>query len=296
MVAIVRCASAGPLALPHRPEGHSETAARSQRDAVSRRQFGNSSGVMLLSLTAFMASTGGDMGDVQSFPSFVDLRAFADACVAALPAPPETPSWQDLPLPPGPVTVGVLLLPPGRHAAVAEADEFIVVHAGAVTVAAGGTARAFGDGESFVIRAGTALEWEARSRAVLISMRCRGTASGAHAVVAIDRDAALEASGAPSSELLVSPVPSCRNHTDYRSDDGEFMCGVWDSTPYTRKAMRYRHYELMHLLDGEVTFVDADGVTGTFSQGDIFVVRKDAECSWDSQAYVRKVYSIWRPA
>lgn len=251
---------------------------------------------MLLSLTAFVASAGGDMGDAQSFPSFVDLRAFADACVAALPSPPAAVARQDLPLPPGPVSVGVLLLPPGRHMAVAEADEFVAVHAGAVTVAADGTGRAFGEGESFVMRAGTALEWEARSMAVLISMRRRGAATGAHGVVAIDRDAALEASGAPSNELLVSPVPSCRNHTDYRSGDGEFMCGTWDSTPYTRKAMRYRHYELMHLLDGEVTFVDADGVTGTFSQGDIFVVRKDAECSWDSQVYVRKVYSIWRPA
>ncbi len=60
--------------------------------------------------------------------------------------------------------------------------------------------------------------------------------------------------------------------------------------------MRYRHYELMHLLAGTVTFVDDAAREGTFSTGDIFLVEQGAECSWDSRVDVKKVYAIYRPA
>jgi uncharacterized cupin superfamily protein len=59
--------------------------------------------------------------------------------------------------------------------------------------------------------------------------------------------------------------------------------------------MRYRHYELMHLLDGAVTFVDEAGRTATFTAGDIFLVEQGAECSWESKTFVKKVYAIYRP-
>ena len=48
--------------------------------------------------------------------------------------------------------------------------------------------------------------------------------------------------------------------------------------------MLYRHYELMHLLEGSVTLVDETGRTGTFVRGDIFLVEQGARCSWDSPA------------
>ncbi|MFV4725635.1 cupin domain-containing protein, partial [Mycobacterium tuberculosis] len=79
------------------------------------------------------------------------------------------------------------------------------------------------------------------------------------AAVPVDLAAELAPSGAPLAELLIGPTPSCRNHTDYRSADGTFTCGVWDSTPYHRRAMRYAHFELMVLLKGSVTFVDEEG-------------------------------------
>lgn len=236
------------------------------------------------------------MDGEQSLPSFLDLRLFADRSVSSRPAPKVVARWE-LPLPAGPVSVGALLVPEGRHAAgVADTDEFFVVHDGAVSVEVDGVEAAFGEGESFVVRAGTAFRWQAAAAAALVFMRYRGAAGAGGGIVRIDRGAELVASGAPSSELLTTPVPSCRNHTDHGSQDGEFVCGIWDSTPYARRAMRYRHYELMHLLDGEVTFVDAAGAAGTFSRGDIFLVRQGAECSWDSKVYVRKVYAIWRPA
>jgi uncharacterized cupin superfamily protein len=60
--------------------------------------------------------------------------------------------------------------------------------------------------------------------------------------------------------------------------------------------MAYRHYELMYLLDGSVTFIDEAGTEGAFAKGDIFLVEQGASCSWDSQVHVKKVYCIYRPA
>lgn len=225
--------------------------------------------------------------------SFMDVRRFAER-VRSL-ASPFGVTRQCLPLPPGPVSVGALTVAPGSHRELVDVDEFVVVQEGNVVLEANGVVMSLASGASALIRCGTALQWRAKAPASLIFMRYSTARVGDGGVVQINPDAELVPSGAPLAELLTTPAPECRNHTDYRSDDGEFMCGTWDSTPYTRKAMEYRHYELMHLLDGEVTFVDAAGQRGTFGRGDIFLVRQGAECSWDSQVYVRKVYAIWRP-
>ena len=119
-----------------------------------------------------------------------------------------------------------------------------------------------------------------------------GTAAG---VVPIDETAPLEPSNSPLAELLVGPKPSCRNHTDYRSTTGEFVCGTWDSTPYHRRPMLYRHIELMHLLEGTVTFQDASG-SATFTKGDIVLAARGAETAWISEVHVKKVYATHRPA
>lgn len=111
----------------------------------------------------------------------------------------------------------------------------------------------------------------------------------------IDIAAELTPSGAPLAELLVGQTPTCRNLTSFRSVDGEFTCGVGDSTPYHRLPMRYAHFELMYLLQGKVTFADEIGRSHTFGKGDIFLVEQGASCSWDSREHVAKVYAIYSP-
>lgn len=230
------------------------------------------------------------------FPSFFDLRRFArNAGLSAFEASNGL-ARRDLELPPGPIAVGALHVGPGDHPESIEGDEFVIACEGRVSLRVDGTELSLMPGESAVIRAGSAVRWAAESAATLIFMRYRTPSGQGTGVVPIDHEAELVASGAPLAELLTTPTPACRNFTDYRSADGEFVCGTWDSTPYTRKGMRYRHYELMYLLDGEVSFEDEAGARATFAQGDIFLVRQGAECSWDSQSHVRKVYAIWRPA
>ncbi|VWB24450.1 cupin [Burkholderia latens] len=127
-------------------------------------------------------------------------------------------------------------------------------------------------------------------------MRYQNGGSADGTIVPIDGAPQLAPSGAPLAELLLTPTPQCRNQTDYRSADGQFTCGTWDSTPYHRTAMLYHHYELMYLLEGSVTFVDEAGRRATFSRGDIFLVEQGAKCSWESLGHVAKVYAIFRPA
>lgn len=230
--------------------------------------------------------------------SFIDLRAWAADTVAAVTSgDPFLTARTDLSLAEGPISVGLIALPQGAgEVAKMPAEEFIIVASGAVRIEQGDKTIVLAEGDSLLLRDGAACTWTADAETRLLFMRRTGGPAGDGAIIPVDIDAPLEPSGAPLAELLVGPTPQCRNHGDYKSEDGEFMVGTWDSTPYHRRAMFYPHYELMYLLDGSVTFVDEDGAEGTFDKGDIFLVEQGASCSWNSQVHVKKVYCIYRPA
>lgn len=221
--------------------------------------------------------------------SFVDLRIFA----ADPPAGGLLDAGDILPASAGPVSISAIRLAGGGHVATIAVDMFVFVLSGSLTI--GG--QTYGANQSVVLPRSIAFDWQAGDGTCVIRVACEGDGSDATtAPVPIDEDAALMPSGAPLAELLVGPTPSCRNHTDFVSPSGEFICGTWDSTPYHRLPMRYRHYELMYLLDGAVTLVDEAGRSGTFATGDVFLVEQAAQCSWLSTVAVKKVYAIYRPA
>lgn len=223
--------------------------------------------------------------------SFIDLRAFA-ADAAVNDTGDYATARTALPLVDGPCGVDLVALDGGSGSVVGlPGDEFVIVLEGSLRI--GDTT--LDAGRSAVIPTGVAFDWEAAPATRALAMRYAIDIAAADAVVPIDEAAELTPSNPPLAELLVGPTPSCRNHTDYLSSDGVFICGTWDSTPYHRIAMRYRHHELMHLLDGSVTFTDETGTSRTFSTGDVFLLEHAAECAWDSQVHVKKVYAIWRP-
>lgn len=174
------------------------------------------------------------------------------------------------------------------------ADEFVIVLSGTITLKSARNTTVVDTGHSAVLPSGLSFSWRAAASTLAIIVVCPAPSGAASDIVPIDEFAPLEASNPPSDALLVGPRPSCRNHSDYRSNNGEFVCGTWDSTPYHRRAMPYRHIELMHLLDGSVTFEDPSGSV-RFSKGDIFLAARGAECAWISDAHVKKVYAIHRP-
>lgn len=236
-------------------------------------------------------------------PSFVDLRQFArdqSQGIAVTPAAGEDRfltsrrvlDWA----PGGPVTAGVIALDAGQGSVSSlPADEFILVTEGSLTLSQPDATLTLAPGQSAVIQHGAAFAWSAQGPVSLIFTRYNLSQPGQGAIVPIQEGPELKPSGTPSLDLLTTPVPSCRNFTDYTSADGEFMCGTWDSTPYARRPLFYRHYELMYLLEGSVDFVDETGRSGTFSQGNIFLVEQGASCTWDSREPVTKVYVIYRP-
>lgn len=175
------------------------------------------------------------------------------------------------------------------------ADEFVIVISGGLTLETARGTTAVKAGRSVVLPLGLGFRWRAAVGTSAVIVACPGASGTAPDLVPIDETAALETSKPPLAELLVGPTPSCRNHTDYLAVNGEFVCGTWDSTPYHRRSMPYRHIELMHLLDGAVTFEDASGSV-TFSRGDIFLAARGAQCAWISEVHVKKVYAIHRPA
>jgi uncharacterized cupin superfamily protein len=229
-------------------------------------------------------------------PTFIDLRAFAsNDAVAALPDPAGF-GRKALPLRGGPIAISSLHFSPGSGAAPGQqGDCFVIVASGSIAITAHDTTLLLEEGQSMVLAGGAGFEWSVLVPTTLIAMRYTAATTADARVVPIAADVGLNPSGAPLAELLIGPTPSCRNHTTFLSGDGEFMAGVWDSTPYHRRAMPYRHFELMYLLRGSVTFVDELGREGTFGAGDIFLVEQHAQCSWESREDVAKIYAIYRP-
>lgn len=229
-------------------------------------------------------------------PTFVDLRALAAQSCAPSPMPAGDPfvaSRQRINTPAVGVTIDALHLDGGSGSVEALLDdEFVLVLAGALSI---DDVQVGIDG-SIVVPRGRRFGWKAGSGTIALVMGCGLGPAGEGKLVPIDTSATLVPSSPPLADLLVGPTPTCRNFTDFKSASGEYMIGTWDSTPYERVTMPYRHCELMLLLEGAVTFVDGAGRSGTFSKGDIFVVEQGAKCSWLSETHVKKVYVIYRPA
>lgn len=202
-----------------------------------------------------------------------------------------------LDLPPGPVTVGAISLEAGSgEVKVQPADEFIIVSEGNLTLTQQDSTLVLGRGKSVVLQHGARFSWSAEGAVSVVFMRYQDSKAGERGLVQISETPSLEPSAPPSAELLLTPTPACRNYVDHRSADGEFYCGTWDSTPYHRRAMSYRHDELIHLLEGSFTFEDETGRSSTFRPGDIVLVARGAQCSWEHKEHVAKVYAIYRPA
>lgn len=182
----------------------------------------------------------------------------------------------------------------GRVAGLA-ADEFVLVLAGRLDIESEAGALTVLPDHGAVLPVGSDFGWRASDDllAIVYSAPTQGQGS-ATAPVAIDLDAALTPSGAPAAENLIGPAPSCRNHSDYLSANGEFVCGIWDSTPYHRRQIPYRQVELMLLLDGEVRFSDRAGSV-TFRKGDVCMFVRGDGCAWQSEVHVKKIYATQRP-
>ncbi|MEH3046322.1 cupin domain-containing protein [Sphingomonas adhaesiva] len=229
----------------------------------------------------------------ETLRSVIDLRAFAADADAGVATAEGGDAWfaarRVLPFD-GAVTVAVMTLE-GQGRATVPADEFVFVLSGALAL--DGVTLAADRGA--MVPQGVTVDWTAAAGTCAIVVRYNGPGGGADRIVPVDLDADLSPSNPPAANVLQSAVPSCRNHTDYRTPNGEFSCGVWDSTPYRRCHIDYPHAEMMHLIAGSVTFEDDEGARRTYRQGDLFLVLPGARCSWLSEEDCAKLWVIYRP-
>jgi hypothetical protein len=108
-------------------------------------------------------------------------------------------------------------------------DEFVIVLAGSIRL---GPVVLEADGCA-VIPSGVAFDWAASPGTRALAMRYATDTPAADRIVPIDESAELTPSNPPLADLLVRPTPSCRNHTDYRSSDGVFICAPGTPRPIT---------------------------------------------------------------
>lgn len=248
-----------------------------------------------------MHATGSPRPASHRWPGFVDVGRFARDPVQSPGARGgseflERRRWVDLP--PGPISVAAVTVGAGgEQQVVLPGEEFMLVRSGTLVLRQAGAEIALAAGEQALLLRGLPLSWSSAEGAQLVVLRCTAGAAPAIAQpVKIDTGATLAPSNPPLAELLVGPTPQCRSHASYRSAPGEFVCGTWDSTPYHRLPMTFQHFELMHLLQGSVTFVDSDGTAGTFVTGDAVLFVRGGTVSWESREHVKKAYAWFKPA
>ncbi len=173
-------------------------------------------------------------------------------------------------------------------------DEIVIVLKGALRLEADGVTHALADGDAAVIPHGAAFSWATEGETVAITMRYPDSVATGASITPIAKDPAFIPSAKPAADLLIGPAPECRNFNDYRVNDGKFVCGTWDSTPYHRHGFLYGHHEIMAIAKGSVTFSDPSGHAQTFTTGDVLLAEHGSHCGWESREDVTKVFAIYR--
>lgn len=232
-------------------------------------------------------------------PTFIDLRTLAQEVPAAASGleDPFGAGARRFDVRAGPCAVFAVAPAAGSGTCTSlDSDMWLLVEGGSVTLAGPAGDMVLNAGESCVIARATPFAWQASPGTTLIAMSYPGGEGGEPGIVEIDNDATLAPSNPPAAHLLLGETPACRSNNHFASRDQTFKCGIWDSTPYQRTPIFFHHTELMHLLAGSVSFTDAAGRSATFSKGDTFIIEQGAECSWDSQEVVAKIYAQFKPA
>jgi uncharacterized cupin superfamily protein len=171
--------------------------------------------------------------------------------------------------------------------------EMLVVHAGRVTLQDEQQALELSAGDSVVIGRGTALRVQAQAGSLWAFCADTQTVEERNSgLTLLDPLDLLAPSNAPDAEILLSRAPQCRSHNTFADSASDLRIGIWDSTPYTRRARPHKLHELMHLIEGSVTLQAADGSDLRVNTGDTVFVPQGAPCAWKSTVYVRKFYVV----
>jgi uncharacterized cupin superfamily protein len=170
-------------------------------------------------------------------------------------------------------------------------SETIVVHAGQVTLRSQEQTLWLNTGDSAVIARGTSIRIEAQPDSLwAFCADIQPVEVGKVGLTSLPPQTLLSPSTPPSEEILLSQTPQCRSNNLFVEEATNLRIGIWDSTPYTRRAKPHAMHELMHLVEGNIVLQLAVGTGLAVGVGDTVFVPRGAPCAWKSEVYVRKVY------
>jgi uncharacterized cupin superfamily protein len=179
--------------------------------------------------------------------------------------------------------------------------EFMSVLEGVVEIVAeDGSKTRIAAGESFVIPKGLRCKWHQpgymRKFFMIFDDGTGPVVDGRGLRVhKLDHRQQLAPSDGPPPDVLLTPAPSQAAHEVVNGAGGQWSVGIWQSTPYERKAVPFPRHELMHLLEGAVIIGEPDGTEHRFTAGDTFLITEGTTCSWKSTVPVKKIYCTLNP-
>lgn len=91
--------------------------------------------------------------------------------------------------------------------------------------------------------------------------------------------------------VIESGTPLQRDNVLFTNDAGNMFVGMWDSTAFESEMKAFPCYEMVQLLEGEITITEANGQVHLFKAGDMFFIPKGTVCKWQTTGYVKKFYS-----
>jgi uncharacterized cupin superfamily protein len=178
-------------------------------------------------------------------------------------------------------------------------NEFMLVLEGEVVIVEEGRSVSVKAGESFIIPKGLRCRWtqlgHVKKFFVIFDDASGLKNEGPLATIKIDPAVKLQPSTPPSEAVLLSPVPTQHAHDYFTDATSQLNIGIWDTTGYHRKLIDFPRHELMHLLEGSVTFEDDQGRKQRFNAGDTFFVPMGTPNAWKSEGYLRKIFVIFQP-
>lgn len=107
-----------------------------------------------------------------------------------------------------------------------------------------------------------------------------------------DPDTGLQPSNFTPSDAFTSSDRTELNHTVFSTADESVLSGVWECAPCREEIESYPVHEMMTVISGSVTLTNADGISETFTSGDVFFIPKGTKCIWHITETLRKFYMI----
>jgi len=186
-------------------------------------------------------------------------------------------------------------------------DEFMWVLEGKVSLVAGdGKEILINEGETFCVRNAIPISWKQIGFLRKFFMTYANPGVPMPQIASADGGVRVLDAAVLKNELatmdttdpfvIKGEAPLQRDHILFTNDAGNMFVGMWDSTPFESETGPFPCHEFVQLLEGAVTITEGDGTTHLFKAGEAFFVPMGTVCGWKTTGYVKKFYSILKPA